>query len=87
MYGKQPKKIVKSENAGKVRSLHHIDDEDYDESGNYAPKAKTEEESAPAPSKEEKIADNSMTEGATLKDEDDKDVKGGGLFSKKDKKD
>lgn len=87
MYGKQPKKIVKSENAGKVRSLHHIDDEDYDENGNYAPKAKTEEESTPAPANEEKLADNSMTEGASLKDEDDKDVKGGGLFSKKDKKD
>ena len=29
--GKQPKKVQKSENAGKVRSLHHIDDDDYDE--------------------------------------------------------
>ncbi len=39
MNSRQPKKIVKSENAGKVRSLHHIDDDDYDEKGNYCPKA------------------------------------------------
>ena len=30
MAGKKPK-MQKSENAGKVRSLHHIDDEDYDD--------------------------------------------------------
>lgn len=30
MAGKAPK-VVKSENAGKVRSLHHIDDEDFDD--------------------------------------------------------
>ena len=83
----QPKKIVKSANAGKVRSLHHIDDEDYDEKGNYRPVQ-------PEPEKEEvaegKIADNKMTEGASLKDETDKaekTEKKSRLFGKKDKKD
>ncbi|MBO7310063.1 MAG: hypothetical protein J6U86_01575 [Clostridia bacterium] len=70
MLGKQPKKIVKSENAGKVRSLHHIDDEDYDEKGNYSPKAV--EEKPVEEKKAEKLQENSMTEGATLKDESDK---------------
>ena len=65
----QPKKIVKSENVGKVRSLHHIDDEDYDEDGNYNPKTP---EPAPVEEAEETIADNRMTSGAALKDETDK---------------
>ena len=69
MYGKQPKKIAKSENAGKVRSLHHIDDEDYDEKGNYVPK-KTEE--TPKAEEKQELPKNNMTEGATLKDESDK---------------
>ncbi len=78
LYGKQaPKKIVKSENAGKVRSLHHIDDEDYDEKGNYRPKApEADVIETQAEEKEEKIADNKMTEGAALKDESDKKKKG-----------
>lgn len=67
--GKQPKRIVKSENAGKVRSLHHIDDEDYDEKGNYVPKKEEPVEV------EEKIKDNDMTRGAALKDESDKTEK------------
>ncbi len=74
LYGKQaPKKIVKSENAGKVRSLHHIDDEDYDEKGNYRPKAPEAE--VIETEAEEKIADNKMTEGAALKDESDRSEK------------
>ncbi len=85
MLGKQqPKKIVKSANAGKVRSLHHIDDEDYDEKGNYSPKAQADVTKAEA---EEKIADNKMTEGAALKDESDKTDRKAGIFSKKGKKD
>ena len=65
-----PKKIVKSERAGTVRSLHHIDDEDYDEKGNYCPKViKTE---AVETTTEQKVADNDMTKGASLKDESDK---------------
>ena len=71
MLGKQPKKIVKSENAGKVRSLHHIDDEDYDEKGNYSPKPVEEEEKVEV-KKTEKLPENKMTEGASLKDESDK---------------
>lgn len=85
--GKQPKKVQKSENAGKVRSLHHIDDEDYDEKGNYCPKAAEPEfiEVKPEePTEPEKLPENNMTNGASLKDESDK---GGKLFGKKEKKD
>ena len=87
MLGKQPKKIQKSENAGKVRSLHHIDDEDYDEKGNYigSPEPKKEEPAEEkADSAEEQLPDNNMTKGATLKDESDKGEKKS-LFGKKDK--
>ena len=90
--GKQPKKIQKSENVGKVRSLHHIDDEDYDEKGNYIGADKIledsedyeeeVEESAP-----ETLPENKMTEGASLKDDSDKKSKKTGLFGKKNKKD
>jgi len=74
MYGKNPpKKIVKSERAGTVRSLHHIDDEDYDEKGNYCPKV-VEAEAVETPH-QEKIAKNDMTKGASLKDESDKTTK------------
>ncbi len=86
IFGKQsPKKIEKSANAGKVRSLHHIDDEDYDEKGNYNPVKPAAEENETET--EEKLADNKMTEGAALKDESDKTEKRSGLFGKKDKKD
>ena len=80
MLGKQPKKIQKSANAGKVRSLHHIDDEDYDEKGNYigSPLPKTsdryDDEDA-EPKAPEKLPENSMTNGASLKDESDKKSK------------
>ena len=87
MAGKQPKKITKSENVGKVRSLHHIDDEDYDEKGNYVPK-KEEYIEVEA---EETIKDNDMTRGAALKDESDKSEKNEKKsffnFGKKNKKD
>ena len=75
MAGKMPKKVEKSERAGTVRSLHHIDDEDYDENGNYigeAPEAKAsayysddEEDEAP-----KALPENKMTDGATLKEDD-----------------
>ncbi len=83
--GKQPKKIQKSENAGKVRSLHHIDDEDYDEHGNYNPVVNEEKEEAAA---EEKTNDSSMANGTSLKDESDKTEKKSfrDLFKKKDDK-
>jgi hypothetical protein len=90
LLGKQPKKIQKSENAGKVRSLHHIDDDEYDEKGNYigAPRPEMsdrydnddepEEKKAP-----EQLPENSMTDGASLKDDSDRKVK----KSKNNKKD
>lgn len=83
--GKQPKRVQKSENAGKVRSLHHIDDEDYDEHGNYAPKVEEPEfiEVKPEP---ETLPENNMTDGASLKDESDKDKAAFGFFKKKAKK-
>ena len=74
--GKTPKKIQKSENAGKVRSLHHIDDEDYDDDGNYIGTEKqdnvgyTDEDEST-----ETVADNAMTDGVTLKDESDRKEK------------
>ena len=84
MAGKQPKKIQKSANAGKVRSLHHIDDEDYDEKGNYVPVNKKDDEEEKATTN-----DSAMADGTSLKDESDKQEK---KFSfrdlfKKDKKD
>jgi YidC/Oxa1 family membrane protein insertase len=86
--GKHPKKIEKSANAGKVRSLHHIDDEDYDEKGNYIGDSKILEETdeEPEDKPEQKLADNKMTEGASLKDDSDKKPSRG-LFGRKNKKD
>ncbi len=69
LLGKKPAKVQKSERAGTVRSLHHIDDEDYDEKGNYVPVEKTETKEEPAP---EKLPENRMTEGASLKEDDRK---------------
>ena len=89
LLGKQPKKIQKSENAGKVRSLHHIDDEDYDEHGNYVPKVEEKPEEA-VEAKTTELPKNDMTNGASLKDDSDKEnaePKKRSLFGKKDKKD
>ena len=46
MAGKAPKKVEKSERAGTVRSLHHIDDEDFDDTREAAleRKARMEEQ-------------------------------------------
>ena len=76
MLGKQPKRIQKSENAGKVRSLHHIDDEDYDEQGNYVPKIEKEDEDEGETEDVAALPENKMTEGATLKDDSDKKTHG-----------
>ena len=81
LFGKQPKKVQKSENAGKVRSLHHIDDEDYDEKGNYAPK--TVEPEAEVEEVKEALPENKMTEGATLKDDSDRVEKARKLLKEK----
>lgn len=88
MYGKQPKKIQKSANAGHVRSLHHIDDEDYDENGNYVPQPETAPEETEQEKPLDKLPENKMTEGASLKDDSDKDRREKRtLFGNKDKKD
>ena len=88
LLGKQPKKIQKSENVGKVRSLHHIDDEDYDEHGNYVPKVEEKPEET-VEKKAVELPENNMTSGASLKDDSDKveTKKKRTLFGKKDKKD
>lgn len=93
MLGKSPKKIQKSENAGKVRSLHHIDDEDYDEKGNYIgqPMPETTDRYDVDETSEktvEKLPENNMTVGASLKDDSDRGEKKEkkSLFSKKEKK-
>lgn len=82
LFGKQPKKIQKSENVGKVRSLHHIDDEDYDEKGNYVPK-NPEPEKEPEEKAPQSLPENKMTEGATLKDDSDRVEKARKLFKEK----
>ncbi len=88
LLGKQPKKIEKSANAGKVRSLHHIDDDDYDEFGNYIVRPeepqKESEKEVEAPS--EAVNDSKIAEGATLKDDSDKAERKLKKASKKDKK-
>ncbi len=69
MAGKKPK-AVKSENAGKVRSLHHIDDEDYDDTREAALARKAaiaEREQA----EQAKRAKNSPVDAASLKEEND----------------
>lgn len=73
--GKHPKVVQKSENAGKVRSLHHIDDEDYDEHGNYVPKIPEPEPEPEPEQKSDALPENKMTDGASLKDESDKQKK------------
>jgi hypothetical protein len=92
--GKQPKKIEKSANVGKVRSLHHIDDEDYDEKGNYIGAEKildsssdTYEQEKEQEATSEALPENKMTDGASLKDDSDKPAKKKGLFGKKNKED
>ncbi len=65
--GKKPQ-VVKSENAGRVRSLHHIDDEDYDDTraAALARKAAMEAEER----KKQEAAKKTPVEGAPLKEDD-----------------
>lgn len=75
MYGKNAHKSKSKASGGsgaKVRSLHHIDDDEYDEKGNYVGRPETPEESEePKPNKNEKAP--AMAE--PLKDESDKGKK------------
>ena len=54
MAGKAPKKIEKSERAGTVRSLHHIDDEDYEDTRERAMQRKAAVEAREKSAQEEK---------------------------------
>ena len=54
MAGKAPKKIEKSEKAGTVRSLHHIDDEDYEDTRERAMQRKAAMEAREKAAQEEK---------------------------------
>ena len=67
MAGKKPK-VQRSANAGKVRSLHHIDDEDFDDTREAAlarKAAMNEQERA----KQAEQAENAIVEGAVLKED------------------
>ena len=65
--GKKPK-IEKSQNAGKVRSLHHIDDEDYDDTRDAALARKAAMEEAER-KKQEAAAAKAPVEGAAMKED------------------
>ena len=67
---KGKKVVVKSENAGKVRSLHHIDDEDYDDTRDAALARKAAMEAEEAAKKADEKAP--AVEAAPVKDESDK---------------
>ncbi|MBQ7173446.1 MAG: membrane protein insertase YidC [Clostridia bacterium] len=87
---KGKKIVVKSENAGRVRSLHHIDDEDYDDTREAALARKVALEQEEAEKEEEPQEKSAPVEAAPLKDESDKAPKENklkSLFSKKDKSD
>lgn len=69
---KGKKVVVKSANAGKVRSLHHIDDEDYDDTREAALARKAALEAEEAAKEEKPEAGNAPVDAAPLKDESDK---------------
>ena len=54
MAGKMPKKVQKSERAGTVRSLHHIDDEDFEDTREAALERKARMEEQEKKEKSEK---------------------------------
>ena len=72
MAGKAPKKVEKSERAGTVRSLHHIDDEDYESPAEREARLAArkrdyvEEDETP----KQKTSDNAYSEGVTIKEDD-----------------
>ncbi len=73
MAGKR--KVVKSENVGKVRSLHYIDDEDYEDTREraLARKQALEEQEAAREAEKEKKSHKGGIESAPMKDDDRKD--------------
>ena len=72
MYGKNPPKAPKSSGSRNpnVRSLHHIDDDEYDAKGNYI--GRTEQEEQPADADESKKNQKAPAMAEPLKDESDK---------------
>lgn len=78
---KGKKVVVKSDNAGKVRSLHHIDDEDYEDTREAALARKAALEAEEAAKEENAEKKDAPVDAAPLKDESDKAPK-----SKKQKK-
>ena len=78
MYGKSPKP-VKTSNSGagnpNVRSLHHIDDDEYDAKGNYIGRSEVKEEDEEKPESETKGKNKKAPAMAEpLKDESDKNA-------------
>lgn len=63
------KRVVKSENAGKVRSLHHIDDEDYDDTRDAALARKAAIAEREKEAREEQ-AKNSPVDAAVIKEDE-----------------
>jgi hypothetical protein len=76
LYGKNPSKPHKASNGGtknpNVRSLHHIDDDEYDSKGNYIGRPEVSEAEEPMTEKKNQKAP-AMAE--PLKDESDKHAK------------
>ena len=77
MYGKHPQKAPKASSTGgtrnpNVRSLHHIDDDEYDSKGNYIGRPEVSEAEEP---KTEKKNQKAPAMAEPLKDESDKHAK------------
>ena len=77
LYGKHPQKAPKASNNGgtknpNVRSLHHIDDDEYDSKGNYIGRPEASEAEEP---KTEKKNQKAPAMAEPLKDESDKHAK------------
>jgi hypothetical protein len=77
MYGKHPQKAPKASSNGgtknpNVRSLHHIDDDEYDSKGNYIGRPEVSEAEEP---KTEKKNQKAPAMAEPLKDESDKHAK------------
>jgi YidC/Oxa1 family membrane protein insertase len=72
MYGKNPPKAHKASGSGNpnVRSLHHIDDDEYDAKGNYIGRSEQAEQEAEAAQSKKDQKAPAMAE--PLKDESDK---------------
>ena len=85
MAGKAPKKVEKSDRVGTVRSLHHIDDEDYEDTRE---RAKKREEAIAAKEKAEQaeMAKKTPFEAPTLKPDREKEEKSEASVEEKDDK-